>query len=89
MSHQFKAGDLALTLVENKDWPAGCVVSLYLFVPEGSTVRAPNGVFHMDRACWVCTREGHDYAQEYSPNQLMPLRGDFQPEREKAQEVPV
>ncbi|MFG3451187.1 hypothetical protein [Stutzerimonas stutzeri] len=88
MSNQFKPGDLALTLVEGVDWPAATTVTLISFLPCGGRAVEPNGfnwIAEYDQ--WVVMREGDPVADCFKPAQLMPLRGDFQPERQQSREV--
>ena len=87
--HNFKPGDLALTLIDQFDWPAGSVVSLYVFCPAGSAHKAPNCSFVSQKDEWVCISEAYDHGQCYRPNELMPLTGDFAPERQNSQELPA
>lgn len=87
MNHNFKPGDLALTLVDRHQWPAGSVVSLYYFCVASKTHTATNCSFRSDTDEWVCISEQHEHGQCYAPHELMPLRGDFAPERQKSQEV--
>nr|WP_314877305.1 hypothetical protein [uncultured Pseudomonas sp.] len=87
MSHQFKPGDMALTLVEREEWPAFCVVSLHVFVPPGVTAIEPSGFKWTSVGEWVVYRDGDPVADAYLPHELMPLRGDFVPEQQKAKEA--
>jgi hypothetical protein len=100
MSHQFKPGDPALIvgafkLTEN----IGKVVELVQLVTDGELYVAPNGVTyeHCDDPCWVVVGDGvvgwsddgavFDNFGLSVPNHLMPLRGDFAPEQQKAREA--
>jgi hypothetical protein len=101
MNNQFKPGDLALivganTLVQN----IGKVVELSTFVRDSDIYVGPDGnVYrHSDADCWVVRGEGVQFWTEEGvydgfglcePRHLSPLRGDFQPERQKSREVPA
>ena len=90
MSHQFKPGDLALTLVATKTWPAMSVVELHTLHEPGTRIEQIHAVGVTRRHVWECvSAHDHTYAYLYYPEHLMPLRGDFQPERQKSQEVPA
>lgn len=96
---KFKAGDLAL--VVGSDYPEnnGCQVELVAFVTHGShisSVRTEQDFHNVSgKGLWyVVGRVGNpslELAGEsfFEECQLMPLRGDFQPERQKSQEVPA
>lgn len=71
MSHQFKAGDLAITLIEGVVFPVMSQVELIRRVwPDGF---------------WQVGRDG--VRSVYREPCLMPLRGDFVPEQQKTKEV--
>jgi hypothetical protein len=96
MSHQFKAGDLALIV----GGPcAGCAVELISFHQSGD-VRLNNGCLcEAETPSWRVAGSGltakiGTFPGRYpvrdgliSPGLLMPLRGDFAPEQTKSIEV--
>lgn len=71
MSHQFKPGDLAVTLVDG------------FFFPVMAQVELIKPVF--PAGFWQVGRGG--VTSVYREQSLMPLRGDFEPEKQKAKEV--
>lgn len=84
---KFKVGDLALTLVYDTLLPAGSVVELERALQKGDEIiqgfRAPT-------AGWIVRHpEISKGILAYGDYELMPLRGDFQPEQQKAKEVGV
>ncbi|WP_312910969.1 hypothetical protein [Stutzerimonas nitrititolerans] len=88
MNNQFKPGDLALALSGHF---MGRAVELIRFVMPGDIVTSIDGkrsyVFRPSsgRPGWHVA-VGEDSTIEHERN-LMPLRGDFQPERQKSREV--
>lgn len=87
MSHQFKSGDPALTLVSLSILPAGSVVELYKVINPGDNLgssRMP--VPAMVRGWWCAHSEIGDRLP-FAETSLMPLRGDFAPEQQKAKEA--
>lgn len=86
---KFKAGDLALTLVD-RGWPAMTTVKLVqLFVP-GDKVEQIHKTSTAIEDLWECESNlSEKYNYLYKPSELMPLRGDFQPEQQKSREVPA
>lgn len=86
MSHQFKPGDLALTLVAIPGRvEAGSCVEVFRIYAPGDEFEMPRGTVIAARqivsVVWGSNKYGYD------PSQLMPLRGDFTPEQQKAKEV--
>lgn len=85
MSHQFKPGDLALTLASIPGHiEAGACVEVRRILEVGDEYQMPDV-----RRCTKCrmvmvTKDGCHYL--YRPSELMPLRGDFEPEQQKAKE---
>ncbi|MDF5919702.1 hypothetical protein P4133_09370 [Pseudomonas aeruginosa] len=80
---KFKAGDLALNL---QDIPncisAGVVVELMSRLAPGDLFAEDGQTFQVIRPAWWVLHEGD---RLYIPERyLMPLRGDFQPEQQKA-----
>ena len=99
MSHQFKPGDLAMLKSSEAPDLVGSVVELveYLgdesFVMRGGRMLANN---KRARIWWVSitsgqvfeNRDGHKAADGFCAQyRLMPLRGDFTPEQQKAKEA--
>lgn len=85
---KFKAGDLALTLVDTLTWPAMTVVELHTFHLPGALIEQCKGIRRTSVAVWECVSAHDDkYAYLYYPHTLMPLRGDFQPEQELTREL--
>jgi len=88
MSNQFKPGDLALTLKPGFGFPAMASVSLEIFLRKGQTAQEPDGrLFTPKFDGWVVYRDDEDGSGFFSPEHLMPLRGDFQPEQQKSREL--
>lgn len=96
-SYQFKPGDLALIIGGPV---AGCCVELISFHCAGSRVLLASGSYcTSDVESWrVCgdglTAKFGNFPERrpvkdglIKPELLMPLRGDFQPEQQKSQEV--
>lgn len=88
MSRNFKPGDLALTLATKYRFPAMSQVELVVFLREDQMAEEPDGhIWIAPYDGWVAGRgEGEGYGF-YKPSQLMPLRGDFTPEQQKAKEA--
>ena len=98
MNHQFKPGDLALIIKCCNPANIGKCVELVELVAPGETYQAGKYVVENigDEAVWhvvgdvfytdVPVIPGH--AQKV-PRNLMPLLGDFQPERQQSREVPA
>ena len=88
MSHNFKPGDLALTLTSKYRFPPMSQVELIVFMHEGQKADQPSGkIWTAPYDGWIAGRnEGEGYGF-YKPSQLMPLRGDFTPEQQKAKEA--
>ncbi|WGY37374.1 hypothetical protein [Pseudomonas aeruginosa] len=83
---KFKAGDLALNL---QDIPscisAGVVVELMSRLAPGDLFAEDGQTFQVIRPAWWVLHEGD---RLYIPERyLMHLRGDFQPEQQKAKGV--
>ncbi|MBG4728260.1 hypothetical protein I5F64_22400 [Pseudomonas aeruginosa] len=83
---KFKAGDLALNLQEIPNCIcAGVVVELISRLSPGDLFVEDGQTFLVNRAAWWVLHEGDRlYIPEWY---LMPLRGDFQSEQQKAKEV--
>lgn len=85
---KFKPGDLALTLVHDAEIPQGSQVELIEFITKGQVITTKGFPFVAPTAGWLVT--SHHIAPKktaFGIAELMPLRGDFQPEQEKAKEV--
>jgi len=88
MSHNFKPGDLALVISGGF---LGETAELLRFVLPGEEVVSPSsGKIYVFRPAagvggWLC-RFRSEWAIKHEKN-LMPLRGDFAPERQKSREV--
>lgn len=90
MNHDFKPGDLALLITVVESVPAGSVVELDRLIPKGECLEQADGQpFHTACACWSFSHPAipEGYLGCVAEKFLMPLRGDFAPERQKAQEV--
>ncbi len=88
MSHQFKPEDQALTLVSKYQMPAMSSVTLVIFIRAGRKAIEPDGdLWVAPHDGWVVGREGEDGYGFFKPEQLMPLRGDFEPGRQKSREL--
>lgn len=86
---QFKVGDFALTLIDLPPLMAGSVVELVERLTKGDIVKTPYGPLVALGNGWICAHELVPLNAAYSDKALMPLRGDFTPEREKSREVPA
>lgn len=99
----FKAGDLAIIVRAIDEENIGKVVELVgwseeaeIVLSDGARVRNPNRLL-----CWEVAAAGLRATSLLNPDgfttdrgaiperYLIPLRGDFQPERQKSQEVPA
>ena len=85
MSHQFKSGDLALTLVGDEKYPAMTEVELLAFLRPGDTFTLGRMKLPLIKACWHCRSKYWEMV--FRSEDLMPLRSDFCPERQKAEEA--
>ncbi|QLJ16257.1 hypothetical protein H0H12_10170 [Pseudomonas putida] len=100
MSHQFKSGDLVVIVGANSlTQNIGKHGELREYVEPGDTYLAPNGCMYRqdDVPCWTIRGDGlaavidgeavyFDFGI-HEPRHLMPLRGDFAPEQQKAKEA--
>ncbi len=89
MNHNFKPGDLALTLIDLSPVMAGSVVELIERLAKGDLVHTPRGILQATENGWICAHPDAPGNIGFCDTALMPLRGDFQPERQKASEVPA
>lgn len=91
MSKQFKPGDLALTRIDRGSVPAWSTVEIREFIGEGQPAHAVGGdiLLAPEDTCLCSSANEQEGLVPYRPRELMPLRGDFQPEREQSREVPA
>ncbi|NWD49041.1 hypothetical protein [Pseudomonas gingeri] len=87
MSHNFKPGDLALTLISLSILPAGSVVELYKVVNPGDNLSCARYPILATRKGWWCAHGEIGDRLPFAETSLMPLRGDFAPGRQKSREV--
>jgi hypothetical protein len=100
MSHNFKPGDVAVIVGANSlTQNIGKQCELLRLIVSGDMYIAPNGAVyqHDDVPCWVVVGEGLFWIADgdpvlgdfgvHEPRHLMPLRGDFTPEQQKAKEA--
>lgn len=87
MSHQFKPGDSALTLIDLPPIMAGSVVELVERLTKGDFVDTPSGRLVAKCDGWICAHELAPLNAAYADKSLMPLRGDFEPLQQRAREV--
>lgn len=98
---QFNPGDLALIVRDNHPANIGRVVELQFMVSVGQAYTNPRGLKTINTAplpVWIVTADGlcsrpvdgewsaEGWTQK-AARSLMPLRGDFAPERQQAREV--
>lgn len=86
---QFKEGDPAVTLVSLTILPAGSVVELYRAIKPGDNVCTESNPIYATVPGWWCAHAEVGDRLPFAESSLMPLRGDFTPEREKSSEVPA
>lgn len=89
MSNQFKPGDLALTIYPLPSVEAGTVVVLDRRLGYGEQFKMFGQTYTALAVGWICSRPDHGDVLAYAETSLMPLRGDFQPERQQSREVPA
>jgi len=97
--HNFKPGDLALVVGFTKSSSLlGKVVEVSQRICPGHTFKGPDGMDRLLRGtnpCWIVVGEnivsidGNRGWAAVCEHNLMPLRGDFAPERQKSQELPA
>ncbi len=87
MGSELKVGDLAITLIDLTPVMAGSVVELIMRVEKGDAVDTPQGVMYARANGWICAHHLAPGNCGYEDGSLMPLRGDFEPEQQKAREV--
>lgn len=87
MSHQFKQGDLAMTLVSLKVLPAGSIVQLDKAINPGDNIWTKRAPLIAIGKGWFCSHSEVGDRLPFAEKNLMPLRGDFVPEQHKAREA--
>ncbi|KAA8563225.1 hypothetical protein FX985_03293 [Pseudomonas extremaustralis] len=88
MSHNFKPGELALTLASKYQIPVMTTVSLVVFMASGEGAIEPDGsLWFAPHDGWVVGRDDWDGYGFFRPTELMPLHGDFTHEQQKAKEA--
>lgn len=86
--NKFNVGDLALTIYPLQSVPAGTVVVLEQKLSPGEHFIGPRGEgFTALSHGWICSRPEFPAMLAYAESSLMPLRGDFAPERQKSKAV--
>lgn len=85
----FKAGDPAITLIDLGPIMAGSVVELDCPIAKGDVIKHPSGRLIALENGWICLHPMVPGRVAYKECALMPLRGDPDPERQKALEVPA
>ncbi len=89
MNHNFKPGDLALTLMDLGDVTQGSAVEIVDRIEAGDFVSVEGRIHMTTESGWSCVQPSCAHRLAYPDRALMPLRGDFAPERQKSQEVPA
>ncbi|MFJ2526225.1 hypothetical protein ACIOWB_24175 [Pseudomonas capeferrum] len=85
---KFNLGDMALTIYPVPGIPAGTVVVLDHKLSPGEKFKGPDGATYTALALgWICSLPGTTRTVAYAQTSLMPLRGDFAPEQQKAKEA--
>jgi len=86
MSHQFKPGDLAMTLIDLPNHvPSGVCVEVCRLISAGDHFETREGQRTMLRDGVVVVWMGSKYI--YHPSKLMPLSGEFAPSEQYSQSV--
>jgi hypothetical protein len=88
VSHQFKEGDLALTIVDDEFIPAYSVVTLNSRATKGEPCFTWDDKpdFAEDDG-WFVLHPSSKEAWFYADKELIPLKGDFDPVQQKDREV--
>ncbi|MCP1651671.1 hypothetical protein [Pseudomonas nitroreducens] len=84
---KFNPGDLAMTKYPIPKIEAGSVVTLERSLEQGDRFTLYGVTFIALARGWICSKPGIDSPLAYAETSLMPLKGDFQPEQQKAKEV--
>lgn len=88
MTNNFKPGDLALTLVDDVSIPAYSVVTIDSRLLKGECVMDSDAyAFHAPSDGWFVKHPDFEDEVAYGDRELMPLRGDFTHEQQKAKEA--
>ncbi|PNG31528.1 hypothetical protein [Pseudomonas protegens] len=87
MSYHFKSGDLALTLISLSILPVGSVVELYKAINPGDNLGSARNPIPAVRRGWWCAHSEIGDRLPFAETSLMPLRGDFATEQQKAKEA--
>ncbi len=85
MTNNFKPGDLALTLVGNDLYPAMSQVELIEALKAEDVWTYKGLTLPLAKDVWVC--RARCWEMIYQPSDLMPLRGDFTHDQQKAKEA--
>ena len=85
MSHQFKHGDLALVIAGTL---LGESVEVLHWVEPGGELEGSDGrILRLSKKSGGYLVQGRDHRVVKHGFNLMPLRGDFEPEQQKAKEA--
>ncbi|QPP24920.1 hypothetical protein I5102_003411 [Pseudomonas aeruginosa] len=84
---KFKPGDLAITLIDLPPVMAGSVVELETKITKGDIVHTAAGPMLANGSGWIRIHELVPGKCAYGEGALMPLKGDFHPEQQKAKGV--
>jgi len=87
MDGKLEVGGMALTLIDLPPVMAGSVVELLERITKGDYVDTPSGRYVAKGDGWICAHDLAPLNAAYADKSLMPLRGDFQPERQRSKEV--
>lgn len=83
----FRAGDPAITLIDLSPIMAGSVVELECAIAKGDVIEHPGGRLIALENGWICRHHLAPGKVAYAESALMPLRGDPEPEKQKAVEA--
>lgn len=98
--NEFKAGDLAIIIHCDDPYNLGKQVELVQFVENREVYESPTGLTVINTSgthVWVCAGDVeivrgdetvHGFTQKI-PRNLMPLKGEFAPVKEKQEEQPA
>ena len=87
MGGKLEVGALALTLIDLPPVMAGSVVELLERITKGDFVDTPSGRHVAKGDGFICAHELAPLNAAYADRSLMPLRGEFQPQRQLSKEV--
>lgn len=85
MNHQFKPGDLALTLKSIGHVPEMACVEIVEILPSGTRIDVGGKIYTLKREVVEVIYLGGNAG--YKHTNLMPLRGDFAPDQQKVKEL--